>query len=69
MITQHRQKNRVTQFGFGRIPVDIKKCRIAARRPVLENIPPPGVFPAADGHVVGHDIKHLLEPIFFERGA
>ena len=44
-----------------RIPVDIEKLRVTARRAVLKHIEPPRIVAAADRHVVRHDVDDHAE--------
>jgi hypothetical protein len=69
VIAEDGQQHRVAQPGLGRVPVDIEVGGIAARRTVLQHIPPPGVPPLRDRHVVGHHVEHLPEPRLAQRAT
>ncbi len=47
------------QLPLGGIPVDVEIGGVAARWSVFEDVPPPRVRPAVDGHVIGHDVEQL----------
>ncbi len=47
----------------GGVPLDIEEFAVRAQAPPFQQIQPPGVIAATDGHVVGHDIQnqpHLM---------
>ena len=69
VLAEHGQEDGVAQPALGRIPVDVEVGRIRARRSVLEHVPPPRVTAPRDGHVVGHDVEDLPEPVSREREA
>jgi hypothetical protein len=58
VIAQHGQQHLVGPPFLGRLPVDVEVARVAAGGPVLEDVPPPGVLPAGDRHVVRHHVDH-----------
>ena len=69
VLAQHRQQHGVAQAALRRIPVDVEVRRVAAGRPVLQHVPPPGVAAGGDGHVVGHHVEDLSEPVPGQREA
>jgi hypothetical protein len=69
VVAQDGEEHRVAQPLLGRVPVHVEVGGIAARRAVLQHVPPPGVVPLGDGHVVGNDVEHLPEPVLAERAA
>jgi hypothetical protein len=68
VVAEDRQQHAVAQVRLGMGPFDVEVGSEAARRPVLEDVPPPRVV-GTDGHVVGHDVEHLAEPELTERLA
>jgi hypothetical protein len=66
VVAKHRKQHSIGQSGLGRIPIDVEIRRIATRWTILEHIPPPGVVRPGDGHMVGHDIEYLAEPMSFK---
>jgi hypothetical protein len=62
VVTEHRHEHEAGQLGLGWVPVDVEVVGVAAFRPVLQDVPPPGVRPPADRHVVRHDVEHLAQP-------
>ena len=61
VVAEDRHQHRGRQLVLRRVPVDVEMGRVPARRPVLQHVPPPGVGPAGQRHVVGHDVEHLAE--------
>ena len=60
VVGEHRQQHLVPETRLRAVPVDVEVARVAAGRPVLQHVPPPGVF-RAGGHVVGHDVEDLAQ--------
>ncbi len=69
VVAQDGQQHGVAQPGLGGVPVDVEVGGVAARRAVLQHVPPPGVLPLGDRHVVGDDVEHLPEPLLAQRRA
>ena len=63
VVAQDRQQDEVPQVRLGRVPVDVEVAGVAARRAVLQHVPPPGVLGARDRHVVGDDVEDLAEAL------
>ena len=55
LIAKHGDKHLVLQLHFGRLPIDIEPCGVAARLAILQYVPP-AVVPRSDRHVVGNDV-------------
>ena len=66
LVAQDRQEDLVEAAG---VPLDIEEDGVATRRAVLQHVPPPGVVPAPNGHVVGHDVHQLEEALPAQLGA
>jgi hypothetical protein len=62
VIGEDGQQNRVPQLRFRRIPVHVEVAGVAARRAVLEHVPPQLVL-AMDGHVVRNDVQELPQVV------
>ncbi|MNF45948.1 hypothetical protein D3C84_270970 [compost metagenome] len=40
------------------MPLDVEEFAVGAEPPPLQQIEPPGIVRAADGHVIGHEVQH-----------
>ncbi len=70
MVTQEgQQQDRVPApvAYLGRAPVHVKIAGVDARRPVLEDVPPPPVVPRGHGHVIGDHVEYLPEARLSQR--
>ena len=63
VVAQDRQEHAITQVGLGRVPVDVEVAGVPARRPVLQDVPPPGILGSGDRHVIGHDVDDLAKVV------
>ena len=63
LVAEHRHQHGGRQLALRRVPVDVEVAGVHARRPVLQHVPPPGVGPPGQRHVVGHDVEHLTEVV------
>ena len=61
-VAQHRQQHLVLKRAFERLPVNIKKVRVARRLTVFQHVFPVEVVPAAHAHVVGHEVEQQPQP-------
>src|SRR5438105_13265137 len=50
LIREYRQQDDVAQSGLRRFPIDVEKPRIRTRDAVPQDVPPPAVLTARDGH-------------------
>ncbi len=62
MIAEDRHEHGSDHLALRGIPVDVEIAGVPARRAVLQHVPPPGIGPASERHVVRHDVEHLAEP-------
>ncbi len=61
LVAEDRHQHGGGQLALRRVPVDVEVAGVDARRAVLEDVPPPGVGPPGQRHVVGHYVQHLAE--------
>jgi hypothetical protein len=67
VVAEDRYEHRAADL-VGTLPVDVEERRPEARRPVLEDVPPPAIRRPVYRHVVGDDVEHVSEPDAGERG-
>ncbi len=69
VIAEDRQQHHVAPPLLARLPVDVEIGGVAARRTVLEHVPPPAVGGPGDGHVIGDDVEDLAQALAGQRLA
>ncbi len=69
VVAENREQHHVAQLGLGGIPVHVEVRGVDAGGPVFEDIPPPGVLPPGDRHVVRNDVEDLAQAGGPERRA
>lgn len=63
MISEQGQEHGVAELHLWRVPIHIEVRGVAAGRTVFQHIPPPGVLPAADRHMIRDNIEHVAQPV------
>ena len=63
LVAEHRHQDPCDRLGVAAGPVDVEGGGVQAGRTVLQDVPPPGVGPAGDGHVVRDDVEHVAQAV------
>ena len=66
LIREYRQQDDVAQSGLRRFPIDVEKPRIRTRDAVPQDVPPPAVLTARDGHVIRDRVDEMTEAGFLD---
>ena len=60
---ENRNQHLALQFGFDRVPGDVKELGVNRGFAIFEDVEPPGAVTSHHAHMIGHDIEDLAHPV------
>ena len=64
VAAQKRQQQLAFHQGVGGMPLDIEELAVGAQASPFEQVQPPGIVTAADGHVIGNNVEDQPHVLF-----